>query len=59
MNFIDLLEMMSDWQAVNDENLDGILNHGFRKCKDKYKMSDDLFNVFMNTADFLLSEYKK
>lgn len=57
MNLIDLIEMMSDWQAVNDEVPGRDLKPWIRKCKDKYNMSDDLFNVFMNTADFL-SEYK-
>lgn len=57
MTLVDLLEMMSDWQAVNDEKPGRDIKPWIRSCKDKYKMSDDLFNVFMNTAD-LLSQYK-
>ena len=53
MNLIDLLEMVCDWISAQDENpnLDGFIYN-----KDKFSISDQLYQVLLNTGEFILSQ---
>jgi hypothetical protein len=60
MDLFDLNEAFADWLAAgigrDGENYD--LEKSFKICKDKYNMSEDLYQIFRNTGKRFLNIIK-
>ena len=52
MNLIDVLEMVCDWMAASKRSQTGI-DKGLEINKERYGISDQLFEVIKNTVAFL------
>jgi hypothetical protein len=55
MNLIDVLEMVCDWMAASKRSKTGI-DHGLEINKERYGISDQLFEIIKNTVAMLLEE---
>lgn len=55
MTLLDVVEMFFDWKAATERNKDGNIFTSIDKNKDRFKMSDQLFSIFKNTANKLFS----
>ena len=53
MNLIDLLEMICDWKASSERHTDGDILKSIEINQERFGYSDDLKNIFVNTAIFL------
>ena len=53
MNLIDLLEMICDWKASSERHADGDILKSIEINQKRFGYSDDLKNIFVNTAIFL------
>ena len=53
MTLIDLLEMMCDWLAATKRHADGDLYRSIELNAERFGYSDELRQIFINTADFL------
>jgi hypothetical protein len=53
MDLYDLLEMFFDWKAAGERHNDGNVYKSIEINKDRFKMSDQLVNIFINTAHTL------
>lgn len=49
MDLIDLLEMFCDWKAASERTKDGSFLRSLEINKDRFKMSDQLYQIFLNT----------
>ena len=49
MDLIDLCEMWADWNAASDVQKNGNPLKSFEICKKRFNMSDQLYNIFVNT----------
>lgn len=57
MNLIDIIEMFCDWLAATKRMKDkGDIKKSIKINKKRFKYSDDLENIFNNTADLLEKE---
>lgn len=56
MNLIDILEMVIDWRAATVRGKNGDIYKSIEIQRDKLKINDQLFNVILNTVDYLESE---
>lgn len=52
-NLIDLCEMICDWIAASKRNKDGDIYKSIEELQKKYKYSDDLKKIFINTINIL------
>lgn len=50
MNLLDLLEMFCDWKAATERHKDGDINKSIEINSKRFKMSDQLVNIFKNTV---------
>ena len=50
MTLIDLVEMLADWRAATERNKDGDLKRSLEINKERFAMSDQLVEIFENTA---------
>lgn len=50
MTLFDLVEMFYDWKAASERHENGDFNKSIEINKDRFKMSDQLVNIFKNTA---------
>lgn len=50
MCLMDIIEMLADWRAAAGRNKDGSLMNSINVCCEKYKISDQLKLVLINTA---------
>ncbi len=50
MNLVDLLEMYIDWYASSRRGANGSISKSIEANKDRFKMSDQLVDIFKNTA---------
>jgi len=50
MTLVDLIEMLADWRAATERHDDGNLNRSLRIQKERFGLSDQLFNILWNTA---------
>jgi hypothetical protein len=57
MNLIDLLEMMCDWKSATMRHNDGDIMRSIKLNKERFKYSDELESILINTAK-LLNEAK-
>lgn len=49
MNLIDIIEMLCDWKAAGKRNPGGDIIKSLNINKDRYKISDQLYNILLNT----------
>lgn len=49
MNLFDIVEMYCDWKAAVKRTKDGDINKSIEINKTRFKMSDQLVNIFKNT----------
>ncbi len=57
MNLFDVIEMFFDWKAATERHTDGDIYTSINLNKHRFSMSDQLTNVFTNTAKYL--KYKR
>lgn len=53
MNLVDIVEMLSDWRASVERTKDGDILKSITFMKEKYKFSDELEQIFINTIKTL------
>lgn len=53
MNLIDLVEMLADWKAASERQLNGNLLTSIEQNATRFKMSDQLKQILINTAKTL------
>lgn len=51
MTLIDLIEMLADWKAATERHDNGDMHRSLVIQQERFKISDQLFNVLWNTAD--------
>lgn len=51
MDLFDLVEMFLDWMAAGKRNKDGSILNSIEYGKTRFNMSDQLVNIFINTAN--------
>lgn len=51
MNLMQLCEMFFDWNAAAKRNKGGNIFESLKKNKDRFHLSDQLYNVLKNTAE--------
>lgn len=51
MDLYDLIEMFWDWRAAGKRNKGGNIYKSLDVNRDRFKMSDQLYSIFKNTAD--------
>lgn len=52
-NLFDLIEMFFDWKAASERHSDGNIYRSIKINKERFKMSDQICNIFTNTAEKL------
>ena len=50
MNLVDIIEMFCDWKASTARNKNGNLLQSIENNRSRFRMSDQMINVFKNTA---------
>jgi len=50
MTLLDLIEMLADWKAAGQRHADGNLTASLQYNKERFKMSEQLAQIFENTA---------
>lgn len=55
MHLVDLVEMLADWAAATKRHDDGDLHASIEHNQERFEYSDDLKQIFHNTADWLHS----
>jgi hypothetical protein len=53
MNIFDVIEMLMDWKAATERMTDGNIYKSIEINKDRFNMSEQLVNIFVNTAKSL------
>jgi len=53
MNLIDLIEMFCDWKAATLRHNNGDLRRSIEINSDRFKLSDQLKSILMNTVKFI------
>lgn len=53
MNLFDVIEMFFDWKAAGERHEDGCIYKSIEHNKDRFKMSNQLVDLFNNTAKYL------
>ena len=56
MNLIDIIEMFCDWLAATQRHADGDIMESIEKNQERFGYSDDIRQIFENTADLPLLE---
>lgn len=49
MNLFDIVELFFDWKAAGERNKNGSMEKSIEINKDRFKMSEQLVNIFKNT----------
>jgi len=52
-DIIDLIEMLNDWKAATERHADGDIYKSIEINKTRFNLSDQLCNIFINTANRL------
>ena len=50
MDLFDLIEMFMDWKAAGERHEDGSMERSIEINKDRFKLSDQTVDIFINTA---------
>lgn len=53
MNLFDIVEMFFDWKAASERHISGNICKSITVNRDRYKVSDQLTNIFKNTVTYL------
>ena len=53
MTLIDIVEMLADWLAATEKHEDGDINVSINHNQKRYKISDQLTQIFRNTVKVL------
>ena len=53
MSLLDLLEMFCDWKAASLRHADGDFAESLKINKERFEMSDQLYQIFVNTMNEL------
>ena len=53
MTLIDIVEMLADWKAASERQLDGNLLTSIEYNAKRFNISDQLKQILLNTADIL------
>lgn len=53
MNLFDVVEMFFDWKAASERHTDGNICHSITQNRDRFKLSDQLTDIFKNTVKYL------
>ena len=53
MNLVDIIEMLCDWKAATERHLDGDIFKSIELNQSRFGYSDDLKQIFINTAKML------
>lgn len=53
MTLFDVIEMFFDWKASSERHEDGDIYFSIKSNKERFKMSDQLVNIFNNTVNQL------
>jgi hypothetical protein len=56
MTLIDLIEMISDWKAASMRHNDGDIFESIRKNKKRFGISNQLENILINTAKWMVNQ---
>jgi len=56
MNLFDVVEMLLDWKASSERHDDGDIYKSIEINKKRFKMSEQLVNIYINTAKYLWSK---
>lgn len=56
MNLIDLLELLADWKGSTLRNKNGDIRKSLEINKERFKISNQLYNILSNTIDFIEKE---
>jgi hypothetical protein len=51
MTLVDLVEMLCDWKAATERHDNGDLERSLEIQQDRFNLSDQLVQIFWNTAD--------
>lgn len=52
MTLIDLIELFLDWKAASERHADGDIYKSIEVNKERFKLSEQLCNIFKNTASY-------
>ena len=52
MTLIDLIELFLDWKAASERHADGDIYKSIEVNKERFKLSEQLRNIFKNTASY-------
>ncbi len=50
MSLLDLIEMLSDWKAAGQRHADGNMVRSLEINRERFGMSDQLYEIFLNTV---------
>jgi len=50
MDLFDIIELLMDWKASSERHDDGNIYKSLEINKDRFQMSDQLIQIFKNTA---------
>jgi hypothetical protein len=53
MNLVDIMEMFVDWYCASKRHADGNIRKSIDINKERYKFSDDLAQIFVNSIELL------
>ena len=56
MDIYDVIEMLVDWKAASERHSDGDIMKSLEHNKDRFKMSEQLYNIFKNTYEKMVKE---
>jgi hypothetical protein len=56
MNLVDLLEMLCDWIAATKRHDDGDVMKSLEINKNRFGLSDQLYNILVNTANAIIEK---
>lgn len=59
MNLVDIIEMLSDWRAAVERHEDGNIYDSLEYNKKRFNMSEQLYNILVNTVRDVFGEEKK
>jgi len=53
MTLIDLIEMLCDWMAATQRQVDGNIRKSLKYNKERFKVTEQLHRIFLNTVERL------
>lgn len=53
MNLVDIVEMVCDWKAASERHTDGNFLDSIKHNKERFNISDDLYDILYNTGEMM------